>query len=108
MDPVYTQWVSSLISKFLTTFCIIFLEPWEQVKADAGYVRHPDKIKCPQNVGNLAENWVMQEEVRACHETLNKQLKIGGSSHRSTTTTSCGTLSVPGVCGGDAAHHQEW
>ncbi len=32
-----------------------FLDPGEQVETDEGYVVHPDKIKCPQNVGNLAE-----------------------------------------------------
>jgi hypothetical protein len=56
-----------------------FLDPGEQVKADEGYVGHPDKIKCPQNVGNTAEKWVIQGRVRARHETLNGWLKIGGS-----------------------------
>jgi hypothetical protein len=32
-----------------------FLGPGEQVEANKGYVGHPDKIKCPHNVGNLAE-----------------------------------------------------
>jgi hypothetical protein len=32
-----------------------FLDPGEQVEAKEGYVGHPNKIKCPQNVGNLAE-----------------------------------------------------
>jgi hypothetical protein len=36
-----------------------FLDPAERVEADKGYVGHPEKIKCPQNVGNPAEKWVM-------------------------------------------------
>ncbi len=32
----------------------------------------------PQNVGNLAENWVMQGRVRARHELLNGRLKKWG------------------------------
>jgi hypothetical protein len=56
-----------------------FLDPGEQVKANKGYVGHPDKIKCPQNVGTPAVKWVMQGRVRAHHETP-----------RSTATTSCG------------------
>ncbi len=68
-----------------------FLDPGEQVEADKGYVGHPDKIKCPQNVGNPAEKWAMQGRVRARHEMLNGRLKIGGSIPRSIATTSCGT-----------------
>ncbi len=52
-----------------------FLDPGERVEADKGYVRHPDKIKCPRNVGNTAEKWVMQGRVRARHKTLNGRLK---------------------------------
>jgi hypothetical protein len=55
-----------------------FLDPGERVEADEGYVGHPDKIKCPQNVGNLAEKWAMQGRVRARHETLNRWLKNWG------------------------------
>jgi hypothetical protein len=77
-----------------------FLDPGEQVEADKGYVRHPKKIKCPQNVGNLAKKWVMQGRVRVHHEMLNRWLKIGGSSHRSTATTSCGMA----MCSG----HMRW
>ncbi len=52
-----------------------FLDPGEQIEADEGHVRHPDKIKCPQNVDNTAEKWVMQGMVRARHEMLNGRLK---------------------------------
>jgi hypothetical protein len=68
-----------------------FLDAGERVEANEGYVGHPDKIVCPQNVGNLAEKWAMQGRVRARHKMLNGWLKNGGSSHRSTATTSCGT-----------------
>ncbi len=52
-----------------------FLDPGEQVEADKGYVRHPNKIKCPQNVGNPAEKWAMQGRERAHHKILNRRLK---------------------------------
>ncbi len=52
-----------------------FLDPGEQAEANEGYVGHPDKIKCPQNVRNPAEKWAMQGRVRAHHETLNGWLK---------------------------------
>jgi hypothetical protein len=55
-----------------------FLEPGERVEADEGYRGHPDKIKCPGNVANPAENRAMQGRVRACHETLNGRLKNWG------------------------------
>jgi hypothetical protein len=50
----------------------------EQVKADKVYIGHPDKIKCPQNVGNPAEKWPMQGRVRVRYKTLNRQLKNWG------------------------------
>jgi hypothetical protein len=34
-----------------------FLDLGERVEADEGYVGHPDKSKCPQNVGSPAEKW---------------------------------------------------
>jgi hypothetical protein len=37
-----------------------FLEPGERVEADEGYRSHPDKIKCPGNDANPAENRAMQ------------------------------------------------
>ena len=36
------------------------LEPGERVEADNGYVRHTDKIKCPDNAINPEENLAMQ------------------------------------------------
>jgi hypothetical protein len=56
-----------------------FLEPGKRVEADEGYRGHLDKIKCPGNDANPAENWAMQGRVRACHETLNGRLKNWGS-----------------------------
>ncbi len=55
-----------------------FLEPGERVKANEGYHGHPDKIKCPGNDVNLAENRAMHGRVRARHETLNGRLKTWG------------------------------
>jgi hypothetical protein len=55
-----------------------FLEPGERVEADEGYHGHPDKIICPGNNVNPAENRAMWGRVRACHETLNGRLKTWG------------------------------
>jgi hypothetical protein len=55
-----------------------FLEPGERVEADEGYRGHPDKIKCPGNDANPAENRAMQGRVRARHETLNGRLEKWG------------------------------
>ena len=55
-----------------------FLKPGEWVEADEGYRGHPDKIKCPGNDVNPAENWAMQGRVRAHHEMLNGRLKTWG------------------------------
>lgn len=54
------------------------LEPGERVEADNGYVGHADKIKCPNNDCNPAENLVMQARVRSRHETFNARLKFWG------------------------------
>jgi hypothetical protein len=53
-------------------------EPDECVEADSGYVGHADKIKCPNNDCNPAENLGMQGTARSCHETLNGCLKNWG------------------------------
>jgi hypothetical protein len=52
-----------------------FLDPGKQVEAYKGYGGHPDKIKCPQNVGNPAETWAIQGRVRVHHKMLNRWLK---------------------------------
>ena len=54
------------------------LEPGEHVKAEYGYVGRLDKIKCPNNDCNPAENRVMQGIARSRHETLNGRLKAWG------------------------------
>ena len=54
------------------------LEPGERVEADNGYVGHADKIKCPNNDCNPAENEEMQARVRSRHETFNARLKFWG------------------------------
>ena len=55
-----------------------FLEPGERIEANEGYRGHPNKIKCPRNDVNPADNRVMQGRVRARHETLNGRLKTWG------------------------------
>jgi hypothetical protein len=47
-----------------------FLEPYKRVKADEGYVEHPDKIKCLVNAVNSAEKLAMQVRVWARHRRL--------------------------------------
>jgi hypothetical protein len=54
------------------------LEPGERVEADNGYVGRPDKIKCPNNDCNPAENRVMQGIARSHHETFNGRFKAWG------------------------------
>jgi hypothetical protein len=61
--------------KIITKVLRHFLDPGERIKANEGYVGHPKKNKCPQNVVNPAEKWAMQRRVRAHHETLNRRLK---------------------------------
>ena len=55
-----------------------FLELGERVEADEVYRGHPDKIKCPGNDANPAENRGMQGRARAHHKTLNGRLKNWG------------------------------
>jgi hypothetical protein len=64
--------------KIFNTVLRNFLEPGERVEADEGYHGHPDKIKCPGNDANPAENRAMQGRVRARHEMLNGRLKNWG------------------------------
>jgi hypothetical protein len=88
-----------------------FLDPGEQVEADKGYTGHPDKIKCPQNVGNTVEKWAMQGRVRARCETLNRWLKNWGilsQVYRHNIMRHGDVFRACGMCGGDTAHHQEW
>ncbi len=54
------------------------LEPSKRVEADNSYVGHADKIKCPNNNCNPAENLAMQAHVRSRHETFNAHLKFWG------------------------------
>jgi hypothetical protein len=64
------------------------LKPGERVEADNGYVGRPDKIKCPNNDCNPAENRVMQGIARSRHETLNGRLKawLSWKCHRHVAT----------------------
>jgi len=54
------------------------LEPGERVEADNGYVGAADKIKCPGNPCNPAENEGMQSHARYHHETINGHFKMWG------------------------------
>ena len=55
-----------------------FLKPGERVKDDEGYRGHPNKIKCPGNAANPAENRGMQGRTRARHNMLNGRLNNWG------------------------------
>jgi hypothetical protein len=55
-----------------------YQEPGECVGANNGYMEHANKIKCPNNNCNPAENLGMQGMSRSCHETLNRHLKNWG------------------------------
>lgn len=53
-----------------------FLAPNERVEADDGYVGDsPEKVKCPCSFTNPQETLLMQQRVRARHETVNKRFK---------------------------------
>ncbi len=54
------------------------LEPGECVEADYGYVGRPNKVKCPHNNCNPAENLGMLGVARSCYETFNGLLKNWG------------------------------
>ena len=54
------------------------LEPGKRVEANNGYVRHVDKIKCPNNNCNPEENLAMQACVRSRHETFNAHQNFWG------------------------------
>jgi hypothetical protein len=54
------------------------LKPGEWVEADNGYLRHPNKVKCPNNDCNPTENLAMQTRVRSRHVTFGGCLKHWG------------------------------
>ena len=56
-----------------------FLDPYERVEADDGYVGEaPRLVKCPSCPTNPEANLAMQGRVRYRHETLNGRLKNWG------------------------------
>jgi hypothetical protein len=58
------------------TSLIHWLDPYERVEADNGYVGEaPQQVKCPNSAANPTENLAMQNRVRSRHETLNGRLK---------------------------------
>ena len=71
-------WVSYTDIAIFNNLLANCLKPGERVEADNGYVGRPDKIKCPNNDCNPAENRVMQGIARSRHETLNGRLKAWG------------------------------
>jgi len=52
---INSQACGSPSKNVITLFLTHFLEPSERVKADEGYRRHTDKVKCPIKEANLAE-----------------------------------------------------
>ncbi len=46
--------------KIFNKVLLHFLDPGKRVETNEGYFGHPDKIKCPQNLGNPVEKWAMQ------------------------------------------------
>ncbi len=54
------------------------LAPGKHIEADNGYGWHANKIKCPNNNCNPAENLGMQGAARSCHKMLNGCLKHWG------------------------------
>ncbi len=64
------------------------LELGKLVEADNGYVGHANKIKCPNNDCNPAQNLGMQGAARSHHEMLKERLKHWGIWRRCTSMTS--------------------
>ena len=58
------------------------LLPGEHVKADNGYVWHPDKVKCPNNDCNPEKNLGMQSNARSRYKIFNGHLKNWGILER--------------------------
>ncbi len=64
--------------KFFNSVLLHCLEPGKCIKANNGYVEHANKIKCPNNNCNLAENLGMQRAARSHHKMHNGHLKNWG------------------------------
>ena len=93
------------------------LLPGERVEADNGYVGHPDKIKCPNNDCNPAENLGMQADARSRHETFNGRLKNWGILERryrhnigthGMVFTACAVITQLGVANGEPLFEVEY
>ncbi len=74
--------------KIFNNILVHCLEPGECVEANNGYMGHPEKVKCPHNDCNLAENLRMQGAARSRHETFNGCLKNWGILEKNTAMTS--------------------
>jgi len=62
----------------MTLLVLTIPEPDERVEADNGNVGAADKIKCPDNPCNPAENEGIQSRARYRHETINGRFKTWG------------------------------
>jgi hypothetical protein len=69
------------------------LELGKRVETDKGYMRHTNKIKCPNNDCNPAENLGIQGTVRSCQKMLNGRLKTGPSLEK----VYCHNITVQGT-----------
>ena len=55
---------------------ITYLEPFERVEADDGYIGEaPQKVRCPKSITTKQERKRMMAFVRMRHETVNRRLK---------------------------------
>ena len=85
-----------------------FLEPGERVEADEGYRGHPDKIKCPGNDANPAENLGMHGEGKGTSRDAKWAAEeLGDPSPGRPSPHLAPRRCVPGVRGHHAAHHRE-
>jgi hypothetical protein len=64
--------------KIFNNVLVHCLEPGECVEADNGYVGRPNKVKCPHNDCNPAENLGMQGAARSRQKTFNGCLNNWG------------------------------
>ena len=64
------------IKKFRQTL-IHYLDPFERVVADDGYVGEaPERVKCPGSHVDTAKQRAIMSVVRSRHETLNSRFKV--------------------------------
>jgi hypothetical protein len=86
------SWCINNIFIFNKVLCHYYLELGEQVEADNGYVGHPDKIKCPNNCCNPAENKEMQGKVKVSSPDNQRVAQKLWDSLPGLATTFCATV----------------